>query len=50
MNDLSVIGFLIFFAIFALIAIWALCMPRERVEKLANLPLESELNSDEHQA
>ena len=50
MNDLTLIAFTIFFLAFVLTAIWALRLPRKRVDHMANLPLESDQEDNEHHA
>ena len=47
MNELSMVGFAIFFIAFICAVIWAVRMPRQRVERLVHLPLESENSTDE---
>lgn len=46
MNDISVISFTIFFVIFVMIAVWALCLPHSRIRHLESLPLEPEDNHE----
>jgi hypothetical protein len=48
-DELTMIAFAIFFLVFLGAAIWAFCLPRERVRRLAQLPLESD-HSDERSA
>ncbi len=50
MNDFALITFAIFFLIFIFTAIWALSLPKKRVNHMANLPLESDQDNDEHHA
>jgi hypothetical protein len=46
-DELTMLAFAIFFAVFLGSALWALCLPRERVRRLSQLPLDSD---DERQA
>jgi hypothetical protein len=50
MNHFALISFAIFFAIFLITAIWALCISRERIRRLENLPLDSDQNEHERHA
>jgi|KBSMisStandDraft_5_1062788.scaffolds.fasta_scaffold4237652_2 hypothetical protein len=50
MNQFALISFSIFFVVFMAAAIWALCIPRERVRRMENLPLESDLTDNERNA
>lgn len=45
-DELTVIAFAIFFAVFLIAAVWTLCLPRERVRRLSQLPLESDQMND----
>lgn len=47
MNGFALLSFAIFFLIFLATAAWALTLPRERVNHLENLPLETEPKNDE---
>lgn len=47
MNDLALVAFLVFLALFISIAIWALRLPRERVRHMSELPLDPESHDDE---
>ena len=47
MNNLTVLGFTIFFVAFLVAVVWALCISRDRVSHLENLPLDSDQSKDE---
>jgi hypothetical protein len=47
MNHFALLSFAIFFLIFVATAVWAFCLPRERVRRIEQLPLEPD-QSDEH--
>ena len=42
MNDFALVSFAIFFLIFLATVAWAIWLPRERVRRMENLPLESD--------
>jgi cbb3-type cytochrome oxidase subunit 3 len=51
MNELTMLAFVIFLCIFLGVVCWALSLPRERVNHLAQLPLESDpADQDEYQS
>jgi hypothetical protein len=50
MDHFALISFSIFFVIFLITAVWALCISRERIRQLENLPLESDHNENERNA
>jgi hypothetical protein len=39
-DELTLIAFAIFFIVFLGAAVWAFCLPRERVRRLSHLPLD----------
>ena len=50
MNQFALVSFSIFFVVFMAAAIWALCIPSERVRRMENLPLESDQTDNERNA
>jgi hypothetical protein len=50
MNHFALISFSIFFVIFLITAIWALCISRERIRRLENLPLDCDQSENERDA
>jgi hypothetical protein len=50
MNHFALISFSIFFVVFLVTAIWALCISRERIRRMENLPLEPDHTENERNA
>lgn len=50
MNQFALLSFAIFFLVFIGTVVWALALPRERVNHLESLPLETEPKNDEPNA
>ena len=47
MNQFAFISFSIFFAVFVVTAICALCISRERIRRMESLPLEPDYSENE---
>jgi len=45
-DELTTIAFAIFFLVFLVTALWAFCLPRERVRRLSELPLEPDQTNE----
>ena len=50
LDHLALISFAIFFLVFIITAVWALCISRERIRRLENLPLEADHTDHERYA
>ena len=50
MNHFALISFAIFFLVFIAAATWALCISRERIRRMENLPLEPDHTDNERNA